>query len=59
MRFPRDCHPGTALSFVDEAEPQDVALLEAIQKTNPPRNGQPVPQRLPFDLAQVEAFSYR
>ena len=50
---------GTALSFVDPESPEDTKILTEIQKHNPPREGHPVPQRLPFDVREVESFTYR
>lgn len=50
---------GTALSFVDPEAPEDTKILSEIQKHNPPREGHPVPQRLPFDVREVESFTYR
>ena len=41
---------GTALSFIQ---------LTEIQKRNAPRNGHPVPQCLPFDIKEIESFTYR
>ena len=48
-----------ALSFVDPESPEDTKILTEIQKHNPPREGHPVPQRLPFDVREVESFTYR
>ncbi|CBK24172.2 uncharacterized protein [Blastocystis hominis] len=50
---------GTALSFIVPTSDKDQRILAEIQKYNPPRDGHPVPQRLPFDISQIESFSYR
>ena len=50
---------GTALSFIDLQNKQEIQTLQDIQKYNPPRNGKPSPQCLPFDIKQIESFSYR
>lgn len=50
---------GTALSFIVPTSETDRRILVEIQKYNPPRDGHPVPQRLPFDISQVESFNYR
>ena len=34
-------------------------ILSQIQKHNPPREGHLVPQQLPFDVKEVESFTYR
>ena len=50
---------GTALSFVDMNHPEEKLILTEIQKHNPPREGHPVPQKLPFDVKEIESFTYR
>ncbi|KNB46670.1 RNA helicase [Blastocystis sp. subtype 4] len=50
---------GTALSFVDMNHPEEKLILTEIQKHNPPRDGHPVPQKLPFDVKEIESFTYR
>ena len=37
----------------------DRAILTEVQKRNPPRDGHPVPQCLPFDIKEIESFTYR
>lgn len=50
---------GTALSFIQPNNEKDHAILTEIQKRNAPRNGHPVPQCLPFDIKEIESFTYR
>ena len=50
---------GTALSFVAPGSAADRAILAEIQKHNPSRDGHPVPQCLPFDIKEIESFTYR
>ena len=50
---------GTALSFVVPGNEADRAILTEVQKRNPPRDGHPVPQCLPFDIKEIESFTYR
>lgn len=58
-RTARAQNVGTALSFVGVKNAEDRAILTEIQKYNPPRNGKPSPQCLPFDIKEIESFTYR
>lgn len=58
-RTARAQNVGTALSFVDMKNEQNTKILVEIQKYNPPRNGKPSPQCLPFDIKEIESFTYR
>ena len=58
-RTARAQNVGTALSFVGLKSSEDHSILTEIQKYNPPRNGKPSPQCLPFDIKEIESFTYR
>jgi ATP-dependent RNA helicase DDX56/DBP9 len=50
---------GTALSLVEEGDAAASALLAEIQRSQPQRDGQPQPQRLPLDVTELESMRYR
>ena len=58
-RTARAQNVGTALSFVAVKNEQDYSILREIQKYNPPKNNQPSPQCLPFNVKEIESFTYR
>eukprot|EP00941_MAST-03F_sp_MAST-3F-sp1_P004889 g4889.t1 len=50
---------GTALSFVADDDRKALSVLEEIQLSQPQRDGQMQPQRLPLDISELENMRYR